>query len=185
MHLCVVRCISLILFYWKQPHGRTAVASRVSCICLFMWKMFYVLFIPGNDADGDSWLNNRTLINLSSKSRQSYILFDWTTKLWIIRDKMSNKWFKKTKLGNRIILYLTFSIYPMHLYHSADSETRVSHSSACFCKLSLWLTTNTVSGVQQLFSGEIWCRQRVNSSIQRLLGLVCPNAPMGKESPIH
>lgn len=66
----------------NNPWGRTAIAPGVWCICLFMWKMFYVLFIPsGNDIDDDdSWLNDRTLINLSPKSRWSSILFGWFTK---------------------------------------------------------------------------------------------------------
>lgn len=39
-----------------------------------MWKMFYVLFIPSGN-DDDSQLNNRTLINLSPKSRWSSFPF--------------------------------------------------------------------------------------------------------------
>ena len=78
----------------NDPKGRrTAVAPGVWCICLFMWKMFYVLFIPsGNDDDNDSWLNDRTLINLSPKSRWSFILCGWIRKLHIIWDKISNVW---------------------------------------------------------------------------------------------
>lgn len=77
----------------KLPQGRTAVAPWVRCICLFMWKMFYVLFIPsGYDDDDDSWLNDRTLINLSPKSRWSSIFFGWTTKLCILWDKMRYEW---------------------------------------------------------------------------------------------
>lgn len=89
-------------------------------------------------------------------------------------------------------IYISHRASILYIYHAYLSHITAlivtperAHGSACVCKLSIWLTTNTVSGVQQLFSGEIWCRQRVNSSIQRLLGLVCPNAPMGKESPIH
>ena len=44
-----------------------------------MWKMFYVLFIPsGNDDDDnddDSWLNGRTLINLSPKLTMEFYPF--------------------------------------------------------------------------------------------------------------
>lgn len=47
----------------NDPQGGTAVAPGV-CICLFMWKMFYVLFIPSdndddNDDDDDFWLKTQ------------------------------------------------------------------------------------------------------------------------------
>lgn len=169
----------------NNPKGRTVVAPGVWCVCLFMWKMFYVLFIPsGNDDDDDSQLNYRTLINLSPKSRWSSLPFylDSSCEMkWVI---CSVKYAKhkgyKTHEPTEHLSY----IFIQHVTMLTVTPER-TQSSACICKLSIWLTTNTVSGVQQLFSGEIWCRQRVNSSIQRLLGLVCPNAPMGKESPIH
>lgn len=170
----------------NNPEGRTVVAPGVWCVCLFMWKMFYVLFIPsGNDDDDDdSQLNNRTLINLSPKPRCSYLPFylDSSCEMkWVICGVKYAK-HKGYKI-HEPTEHLSY-IFIQHVT-ALIATPAWTQSSACICKLSIWLTTNTVSGVQQLFSGEIWCRQRVNSSIQRLLGLVCPNAPMGKESPIH
>lgn len=50
---------------------------------------------------------------------------------------------------------------------------------------SNWVSGNLPS-LYLGFSGSLVEKfDAVNSSIQRLPGLVCPNAPMGKESPIH
>lgn len=169
----------------------------VWCICLFMWKMFYVLFIPSGNDDDDSWLNDRTLINLSLNVNMEFLsfliglincvyiyIYISLRTIWS-QDTCANKPTGVT-LHIYLISFLQHLSYVFILHITAlIVKPERAGSSACVCKLSIWLTTNTVSGVQQLLSGEIWCRQRVNSSIQRLLGLVCPNAPMGKESPIH
>lgn len=54
----------------KNPSGRNALALGVWCVCWFMWKMFYVLFMM---------MRSRSLINLSPKSRwQSFSgCFGW------------------------------------------------------------------------------------------------------------
>lgn len=82
------------------------------------------------------------------------------------------------------------AIFLPHIRSASHPPTvtpeRAPRRSACVCKLRIWPSTKTLyQGFNGLFSGEIWCRQRVNSSIRRLVRLVCPNAPMGKESPIH
>lgn len=77
----------------NNPEEELAVAPGVWCICLFMWKMFYVLFIPsGNDGnDDDSWLNGRTLINLSPKSTMEFYPF-WLNYKIVHPTRQNESW---------------------------------------------------------------------------------------------
>lgn len=161
MHLCVLSCISFVLFHTKKDdpgrEDRRSARGVTLYVCL-CGKMFHVLFM--------------------------------TT-----RKQVFNKFVTQIKMASLPCLFGRELARPhrssppriaaAELCCSARSPRR-RRRSAGVCRASVWPTTKTGSQVQRLFSGgKFDAGERVGSSIRKLLALVCPNAPMGKESPIH
>lgn len=119
--------------------------------------MFYVLFIPYCNYD-DSYINSRSLINFTPYRTWSLGLFCRSVKLHILQ----------VEDIQFILKYLQF---PAILIVKPEKAC----SCAYVCKLSIWLPTSTVSGVQRLFSGEIWCSQLINSEITEPCFPKCPD----------
>lgn len=139
--ICVFSNVSRLLCrtgnHFKDELQKLELGIGIGCICLFMWKMFYVLFIPYCNYD-DSYINSRTLINFTPYRTWSLGLFCWSVKLHIVQ------------VGD-IRFTLKYLQFPSILIVKLEKAC----SCAYVCKLGIWLPTSTVSGVQQLFSGEI------------------------------